>query len=134
MGFESFWFSNFVDRKIYCHWLWDWGNRDFIFSTSSFLLQIVNFLVLVFWNSCVLDKLPHCFQQIFNNWPFYYYFHIVYYRWINWVTWTCTYSIFPLPFDCKSSYRTTKIISIELPRPKTHNHTLAPSFLKYFIN
>ena len=109
--------------------------------TSSFILQIVNILVLLFWNLCVLDKLRHCFlnlkghlklkthyyccwYQSYYKWHFYHYFHIVHYRWINWITRTYTHCIFPFPFDCKSSYRKTKIIPIDLSllRTQTHAH------------
>ena len=92
------------------------------FFTSSFILQIVNILVLLFWNLCVLEKLRHCFlnlkrhlklvknynhycclYQCYYKWHFYYFFHIVHYHWINWLTWTYTHCMFPFPFDCKSS-------------------------------
>ena len=113
------------------------------FFTSSFILQIVNILVLFFWNLCVLDKMRHyflnlkghlkliknynhycCWYQCYYKWHFYHYFHIVHYRWINWITWTYTHCIFPFPFDCKSSYRKTKIIPIDLSplRTQTHAH------------
>ena len=113
------------------------------FFTSSFILQIVNILVLLFWNSCVLDKLRHCFlnlkghltliknyshyfcwYQCYYKWHFYHYFHIEHHHWINWITWTYTHCIFPFPFDCKSSYRKTKIIPIDpsLLRTQTHAH------------
>ena len=41
--------------------------ENFIFLTSSFILWIVNVLVLLFWNLCVLDKLKHCFLQIYKD-------------------------------------------------------------------
>ena len=110
--------------------------------TSSFILQIVNILVLLFWNLCVLDKLRHCFlnlkghlkliknynhyccwYQCYYKWHFYHYFHIVHYRWINWITWTYTYCIFPFPFDCKSSYRKNKIIRTGLSSQNTNTRT-----------
>ena len=111
--------------------------------TSSFILQIVNILVLLFWNLCVLDKLRHCFlnlkghlkliknynhyccsYQFYYKWHCCYYFHIVHYHWINWITWTYTHCIFLFPFDCKSSYRKTKLIPIDLSllRTQTHAH------------
>ena len=34
------------------------------FFTSCFILQIVNILVLLFRNFCVLDKLQHCFLNL----------------------------------------------------------------------
>ena len=125
-----------------------------IIFTSSFILQIVNILVLLFWNLCVLDKLRYCFlklkghsklikndnhyscwYQCYYKWHFYHYFHILHYRWINWITWTYTHWCFPFPFDCKSSYRKTKIIRIDLSplRKRKHTHTTAPSFKKYFV-
>ena len=110
--------------------------------TSSLILQIVNILVLLFWNVCVLDKLQHCFfnlkghlkliknynhccwYQCYYKWHFYHYFHIVHYRWINWITWTYTHCIFPFAFDCGSSYRKTKVILTGLCplRTQTHAH------------
>ena len=112
--------------------------------TSSFILMIENILVLLSWNLCVLDKLRHCFSNLkgllkliknYNQYccwygcyykcHFYHYFHIVHYHWINWITWTYTHCIFLFPFDCKSSYRKTKIIPIELSllRTQTHAHS-----------
>ena len=107
--------------------------------TSNFILQIVNILVLLFWNLCLLDKLRHCplnlkghlkliknynhyccWYQCYYKWNFYHYFHIVHYHWINWITWT--HCIFPFPFDCKSSYRKTKIIPIDLSPLRTQMH------------
>ena len=35
-----------------------------IIFTSSFIMQIVNILELLFWNLCVLDKLRHCFLTL----------------------------------------------------------------------
>ena len=89
----------------------------------------VNILVLLFWDLCVLDKMRHCFlnlkghlkiiknynhycssYQCYYKWHFYHYFRIVHCRWINWITWTYTHSIFPFPFDSESSYGKTKII------------------------
>ena len=103
------------------------------FFTSSFILQVVNICVLLFWNLCVLDKLRNCFlnvkghlklikiynhyccwYQCYYKWHFYHYFHIVHYRWINWITWTYTHCIYPFPFDCKSLYKKTKIIPTDL--------------------
>ena len=62
------------------------------FFTSSFILQIVNILVLFFWNLCVLDKMRHyflnlkghlkliknynlhcCWYQCYYKWHFYHY-------------------------------------------------------------
>ena len=122
--------------------------KTLYFFTSSFILQVVNILVLLFWNLCVLDKLRHCFLnlkghlkliKIYNNyccwyqcyykWHFYHYFHIAHYRWINWITWTYTHWFFPFPFDCKSLYKKTKIILIYLS-PLT---TQTPARKKYFI-
>ena len=112
------------------------------FFTSSFILQIVNILVFLFRNLCVLDKLWHCFFNIkehlklINNynhccwcqcyykWHFYHYFHTVHYCRINWNTSTYTHCIFTFPIDCKSSYRKNKIIPIDLSplRTKAHAH------------
>ena len=109
--------------------------------TSSFILQIVNILELLFWNLCVLDKLRHCtlnlkghlklikncnryccWYQSYYKWYFHHCFHIVHYRWINCITWTYTHCIFPFPFDGKSSYRKTKIIRIDLSTLRTQTH------------
>ena len=109
---------------------------------SSLILQIVNFVVLLFWNLCVLENLQHCFLHLkrhlktvknynhccclyhcYYKWHFYHYSRIVHYRWINWITWTYTHCIFPFPFDCKSSYGRTKIISTNLSSPRTQTHT-----------
>ena len=38
--------------------------KTLYFFTSSFILQVVNILVLLFWNLCVLDKLLHCFLNL----------------------------------------------------------------------
>ena len=38
--------------------------KTLYFFTSSFILQVVNILVLLFWNLCVLDKLRHCFLNL----------------------------------------------------------------------
>ena len=111
------------------------------FFTSSFILQVLNILILLFWNLCVPDKLRHCFlnlkgnltltkiynhyccwYQCYYKWHFYHYFHIVHYRWINWITWTYTHWIFPFPFDCKSLYKKTKIIPIGLSPLTTQTH------------
>ena len=113
------------------------------FFTSSFILQIMNILVLLSWNLCVLDKLWHCFlsleghlkliknynqycckYQCYYKWYFYHYFLIVQYSWINRITWTYTHCIVPLPFDCKSSCRKTKMIPTDLSplRAQTHAH------------
>ena len=109
--------------------------------TYNFILQIVNILVLHFWNLCVLSKLRHCFLnlkwhlKLFKNynyhscwyrccykWHFYHSLLIVHYRWINWITWTYTHCIFSFPFDCKSSYRKTKIIPIDLSPLRTQKY------------
>ena len=109
--------------------------------TSSFILMIENILVLLSWNLCVLDKLRHCFSNLkgllkliknYNQYccwygcyykcHFYHYFHIVHYHWINWITWTYTHCIFLFPFDCKSSYRITKIIPNDLSPRRTQTH------------
>ena len=113
------------------------------FFTSSFILQIVNILVLLFWNLCVLDKLRHCFSNLkghlklikncnhyccWYQWcyicDFYHFFQVVHYRWINWIKWRYTHCIFPFTFDCKSSSRKAKIIPIALSllRTQTHAH------------
>ena len=111
------------------------------FFISSFILQVVNICVLLFWDLCVLDKLQHCFlnvkwhlklikiynhyccwYQCYYKWHFYHYFHIVHYGWINWITWTCTHCIFPFPFDCKSLYKKTKIIPIHISSLTTQTH------------
>ena len=95
--------------------------------TANFILQIVNILVLLFRNLCVLDKLSHCFLnlkeylkliknynhyccwcQCYYKWHFYHYFDIIHYRWTNWITWTYTHCIFTFLFDCKSSTRKLK--------------------------
>ena len=111
------------------------------FFTSNFILQVVNIFLLLFWNLCVLDKLGHCFlnvkghlklikiynhyccwYQCYYKWHFYNYFHIVHYRWINWITWTCTHCISLFPFACKSLYKKTKIIPIDLSPLTTQKH------------
>ena len=113
------------------------SNRNVLF-ISRFILQIVNILVLLFWNVCVLDKLRYCFlnlkgrlktiknhnhyccwYQYYYKCHFYHYFHVVHYRWINWITWTYTQSIFPFTFDCKSSCGKNKITPIDLSPPRT---------------
>ena len=40
------------------------GLTEAYFFTSSFILQVVNISVLLFWNLCVLDKLWHCFLNV----------------------------------------------------------------------
>ena len=111
------------------------------FFTSSFILQIVNILVLLFWNLCVLNKLRHCFLNLKGHlklikncshyccwykcnykWHFYDYFHIAHYRWTNWIIWTYIHCIFPFPFDCKSSYRKNKIIPTDLSPLRTQTY------------
>ena len=92
------------------------------FFTSSFILQVVNILVLLFWNLCVLDKQRHCFLnleghlkliKIYNH---YCCWQQCYYKWHEngiTITWTYTHCFFPFPFDCKSVYKKTKIIPID---------------------
>ena len=118
--------------------------------TSSFILQIMNILALIFWNLWVLEKLRHCFfnlkgnfkliknyihyscwYQCYYKWHLYHYFHIVHYPWINWITWTYTHCIFPYLCDCRSSYRKTKIIPVNLSPPGTQ--TTTTSSKKYFL-
>ena len=113
------------------------------FFTSSFILQIVNILVLIFWNKlrrCFLNLKGHlkliknynrycCSYQFYYKWHCCYYFHIVHYHWINWITWTYTHCIFPFPFDCKRSYRKAKIIPIGLFPLRTQTHARSCSQL-----
>ena len=121
------------------------------FFTSSFILQIVKFLVLLFWNLCVFDKLWHyflnlkghlkliknynhycCWYQCYYKWPFYHYFHIVHYRWINWIKWTLITSfIFLLIVKIHTGKRKYFQLTSLLSQHK-HTHTTAPSFKKYF--
>ena len=127
--------------KICWHQLCNCSNWSIIFFTSTFILQVVNILVLLFWTLCVLDKLEHCFlnlkghlkivknykrycswYQWYYKWHYYHYFHIVHYRWINWITWTCIHYIFSFPFDSKSSYGKTKTTPINLSPVRTQRH------------
>ena len=55
--------------------------------TSSFILQIVNILVLFFWNLCVLDKLRDCVLnlkghlKLIKNYNHYCCWYQCYYKW-----------------------------------------------------
>ena len=55
--------------------------------TSSFILQIVNILVLLFWYCCVLDKLRHWFLnlkghlKLIKNYNHYCCWYQCYYKW-----------------------------------------------------
>ena len=57
------------------------------FFTSSFILQIVNILVLFFWNLCVLDKMRHYFLnlkghlKLIKNYNHYCCWYQCYYKW-----------------------------------------------------
>ena len=57
------------------------------FFTSSFILQIVNILVLFFWNFCVLDKMWHYFLnlkghlKLIKNYNHYCCWYQCYYKW-----------------------------------------------------
>ena len=79
------------------------GLTETYFFTSSFILQVVNICVPLFWNLCVLDKLRHCFLNVkghlkliktYNRYccwyQCYYKWHFYYYR--NFHSWHLSFS------------------------------------------
>ena len=76
MVFDKFWFLNFVDTSIEKFAGINFAiavTQTIYFWHSVFILQIVNFLVLLFWNVRVLDRLRLFFLYKFirtfeSNW------------------------------------------------------------------
>ena len=118
---------------------------DINIEKSSFInFEIAVMITIYFWHPVLTCRLwtllVLLFVLILLRMTFYY-FNIVHYCWINWITWTYIQRMFSLPFDCKSSYRKTKIILVDFSPPKTQTHlnknknktnTNTPRFMKYF--
>ena len=84
---------------------------DINIEKSSFInFEIAVMITIYFWHPVLTCRLwtllVLLFVLILLRMTFYY-FNIVHYCWINWITWTYTQRMFSLPFDCKSSYEKT---------------------------
>ena len=78
--------------------------------SSCINFEIAVMITIYFWHPVLTCRLwtllVLLFVLILLRMTFYY-FNIVHYCWINWITWTYTQRMFSLPFDCKSSYEKT---------------------------